>query len=70
MGAEEADAGSRLAPLMGTAAQQQFALLLWLPDYTRLFEEELEQNLQLSGGGLLNLPPSSYRQRLTGAAAV
>lgn len=55
---------------MGTAAQQRFALLLWLPDYTRLFEEEIEQNLQLSGGGLLNLPPSSYRQRLTGEPQV
>ena len=55
----------------GPAGLAQIAQLLWLPSYDRLFELELELNEQAcgGGGGLLQLPPTTYRARLSGERA-
>ena len=42
---------------------------LWLPDYDELFELERAENEQLLGAAS-SLPPSSYRARLKGEAAI
>ena len=53
----------------GTHGLKQIALQLWAPDYSVLFETELEYNLLQCGNGGYELPPTTYRARLHGEAA-
>ena len=62
----EADGGVLFAPAFGTAAQEWLAPRMWSADYKQLFADEYARNSLLCGGGLVDLPPSSYRQRLKG----
>lgn len=48
----------------------QIAKLLWLPVYDALFRVEYEHNARECGGSGYQLKPSTYRQRLSGDAAV
>ena len=67
---EETVAAPSFKPLMGTAKLKEAAWALWAPDYTPLFQLELEQNrLAVGGDKRFALPPSTYRQRLKGRAA-
>ena len=61
-----AESGLHLVPVMGTAAQQWLAPRMWSAGYKQLFEDEYARNSLVCGGGLVDLPPSSYRQRLRG----
>ena len=49
---------------------ESVASALWLPAYDELFEAELEHNRALVGRAGAALPPSSYRARLRGDAAI
>ena len=62
----QTESGLQLVPVMGTAAQEWLAPRMWSAGYKQLFEDEYARNSLVCGGGLVDLPPSSYRQRLRG----
>ena len=53
----------------GAHGLKQIALLLWSSDYSYVFDEEYNINLNACGGGGYELPPNTYRARLKGEAA-
>ena len=71
--AQEAVAGARvehvLEPIIEEPLLELFAKAFWATDYEDIFEAEMKENELLCGGSASELPASSYRRRLQGAAA-